>query len=51
VEKVVGKDFGLLKQRYAINIAKKMAARMFANITEEILPNGDVRLKIEGRRG
>lgn len=48
VEKVLGADFGLLKQRYAITMARRQAAVLMANVTEETLEDGSIRLRVRG---
>ncbi len=48
VEKVLGADFGLLKQRYAISMARRQAAALMANVAEETLEDGSIRLRIRG---
>ncbi|TEB04761.1 hypothetical protein Psch_03523 [Pelotomaculum schinkii] len=48
VEKVLGADFGLLKQRYSVSMAKRQASALLANVTEETLQDGSIRLKIRG---
>ena len=48
VEKVVGPDFGLLKQRYAVVMARRQAYALRAAVTEETLEDGSIRLRIKG---
>lgn len=48
VEKVLGADFGLLKQRYAIAMSKRQASALLADVTEEALEDGSIRLRIRG---
>ncbi|MFZ5650269.1 MAG: DUF1257 domain-containing protein [Bacillota bacterium] len=48
VEKVVGPEFGLLKQRYAVAMARRQARALKATITEETLEDGSIRLRVKG---
>lgn len=48
VEKVVGPEFGLLKQRYAVIMTRRQAYALKAAVTEETLQDGSVRLRIKG---
>ncbi|MFZ5650726.1 MAG: DUF1257 domain-containing protein [Bacillota bacterium] len=48
VEKVVGPEFGLLKQRYAVIMVRRQAYALKAAVTEEALQDGSVRLRVKG---
>jgi hypothetical protein len=48
VAKVLGYDFGKLKQQYALEIAKKRVAILGAAFTEETMPDGTIRMVIRG---
>lgn len=48
VEKVVGPEFGLLKQRYAVVMARRQAYALKAAVIEETLEDGSIRLRIKG---
>lgn len=42
LEKVIGKDAGLLKQRYAAEVSRKEALRNGFRVTERVMPNGNI---------
>ncbi|SFR12461.1 DUF1257 domain-containing protein [Desulfoscipio geothermicus] len=48
VAKVLGPDFGRLKQQYALEMARKRAAILGAAVTEETMSDGTVRMRIRG---
>lgn len=48
VERVLGPDFGLLKQRYAVIMTKRQASALLADVTEEVLQDGSIRLRVRG---
>lgn len=48
VEKTLGPDFGLLKQKYAVVMTRRQAAVIMATVTEEALGDGSIRLRVRG---
>jgi len=48
VEKALGKDYGLLKQRYALKILKQKAAFLMAETEETVEADGSIRLIVRG---
>lgn len=48
VEKVLGVEYGLLKQRYAVAMTKRQAKTLMANVVEETLEDGSIRLRVRG---
>jgi len=48
VEKVLGAQFGLLRQRYSLIVIKREASALLANVSEEVLEDGRIRLKVRG---
>lgn len=48
VEKVLGAEYGLLKQRYAVAMTKRQAKTLMANVVEEALEDGSIRLRVRG---
>lgn len=48
VEKILGADFWLLKQSYSVTMVKRQASALLANVTEETLQDGSIKLRIRG---